>query len=76
MARRWSCTLKGVFWRLARREAGVQTADFVIGIAGVKEGDRVALALRGIDHPVQGRAISVIGPTRDHIAEVDHESTG
>ena len=40
-------------------------------VAGVEKWHRIALAAGRVDDAMHGRAITIVGPARDHVAEID-----
>src|SRR6202050_3755498 len=67
---------RGIFRDLSRRQAGRDALNLVGEVAAEEERHRIALAPRGIDHPMHGLAIAIVGPARDHVAEIDDERSG
>jgi hypothetical protein len=60
-----------IFRRLSGREASRYAGDRVRVVAGVEKWHRIALAAGCVDNAMHGRAIAIVGPARDHVAEID-----
>ena len=53
--------------------AARQAFDDIVRIARKEERNRIPFSTRGVDHAMHRRAIAVIRPSRDQIAEINHE---
>src|SRR4029077_5811679 len=67
---------RGVFRRIAGSGATRQAGDLRIEVGYGEEGDRVAFGAGAVDHPMRRGGEAVVGPTRHHVADVDHEAAG
>src|SRR5690348_10740342 len=65
-----------VLGRPVRPLAGRQAGEIGVEIGIEKEGQRIAVLARSIDHPMKGRAEDPVGPALHHVADIDDEAAG